>query len=229
MTAIFTIFGIVINDLVRNRGDTTPLIAIKSLSKAVARGRTVSILPLFPGYFAHHRTTKAPEIMSAETAAETAKVAILMGSQSDWPIMKRAQAVLGELGVASDARVISAHRKPARLHEFVAEAEASGVQVFIAGAGMAAHLPGVLASLTTKPVLGVPLEAGALKGQDALYAIVQMPGGIPVGTLGIGGAGAKNAGLLAAEILGLSDEALTQRLKDWRAAQAASLEEIPQD
>lgn len=162
-------------------------------------------------------------------SADNAKVAILMGSQSDWPVMKRAEAVLGELGLASDARVISAHRKPARLHEFVAEAEAAGVQVFIAGAGMAAHLPGVLASLTVKPVLGVPLEAGALKGQDALYAIVQMPGGIPVGTLGIGGAGAKNAGLLAAEILALNDDDLAGRLKDWRAAQAEALKEIPQD
>lgn len=159
----------------------------------------------------------------------TAQVAILMGSQSDWPIMKRARDVLAELGVASDARVISAHRKPARLHEFIDEAEAAGVKVFIAGAGLAAHLPGVVASLTLRPVLGVPLEAGSMKGQDALYSIVQMPGGIPVGTLGIGGAGAKNAGLLAAEILALSDDALAGRLKDWRVAQAESLEEIPED
>jgi 5-(carboxyamino)imidazole ribonucleotide mutase len=162
-------------------------------------------------------------------SADQFKIAILMGSQSDWPIMKRAQAVLAELGVASDARVISAHRKPARLHEFIDEAEAAGVQVFIAGAGLAAHLPGVVASLTIRPVLGVPLESGPLKGQDALYSIVQMPGGIPVGTLGIGGAGAKNAGLLAAEILALSDDDLAARLKDWRANQAASLKEIPQD
>lgn len=162
-------------------------------------------------------------------SADNAKVAILMGSQSDWPVMKRARDVLGELGVASDARVISAHRKPARLHAFIDEAEAAGVQVFIAGAGLAAHLPGVVASLTVRPVLGVPLEAGPLKGKDALYSIVQMPGGIPVGTLGIGGAGAKNAGLLAAEILALADEDLAERLKDWRAAQAESLEEIPQD
>lgn len=159
----------------------------------------------------------------------TAQVAILMGSQSDWPVMKRARDVLAELGVASDARVISAHRKPARLHEFIDEAEAAGVKVFIAGAGLAAHLPGVVASLTLRPVLGVPLEAGSMKGQDALYSIVQMPGGIPVGTLGIGGAGAKNAGLLAAEILALSDDALAGRLKDWRVAQAESLEEIPED
>ena len=162
-------------------------------------------------------------------ADKSAQVAILMGSQSDWPVMKRARDVLAELGVASDDRVISAHRKPARLHEYILEAEAAGIQVFIAGAGLAAHLPGVVASLTTKPVLGVPLEAGPLKGQDALYAIVQMPGGIPVGTLAIGGAGAKNAGLLAAGILALSDDALAGRLKDWRAAQAEALEEIPQD
>lgn len=158
---------------------------------------------------------------------DTPKVAIIMGSNNDWPVMKRAKDVLDELGVASDARVISAHRKPARLHEYVAEAEAMGIKVFIAGAGLAAHLPGVLASLTIRPVLGVPLDAGPLKGQDALLAIVQMPGGIPVGTLGIGGAGAKNAGLLAAEILAITDDALSQRYKAWRQKEADKLVEIP--
>ena len=121
-------------------------------------------------------------------------VSILMGSQSDWKIMKRAADVLEDLGISSDCRIISAHRKPDRLHEYVAEAEASGTKVFIAGAGMAAHLPGVTASLTLRPVLGVPIDA-TLDGMDSLLAIVQMPPGIPVGTLGIGKAGAKNAEL----------------------------------
>ena len=156
------------------------------------------------------------------------KVAILMGSNNDWPVMKRAKDVMDELGIPSDARVISAHRKPERLHEYVSEAEEMGVKIYIAGAGLAAHLPGVLASMTTRPVLGVPLDAGPLKGQDALYAIVQMPGGIPVGTLGIGGAGAKNAGLLAAEMLAISDDDLGERYKEWRKKEAAKLVEIPE-
>ncbi len=157
-----------------------------------------------------------------------ADVSILMGSQSDWKIMKRAKDVLDELGISNDSRIISAHRKPARLHEYIKEAEADGAKLFIAGAGMAAHLPGVCASLTTRPVLGVPIDA-TFDGMDSLLAIVQMPPGIPVGTLGIGKAGAKNAGLLAAEILGVSDDDLRTRYAEWRKAQAASLPEIPQD
>jgi 5-(carboxyamino)imidazole ribonucleotide mutase len=157
-----------------------------------------------------------------------ADVAILMGSQSDWKIMKRAKDVLDELDISNDSRIISAHRKPARLHEYIKEAEAEGAKIFIAGAGMAAHLPGVCASLTTRPVLGVPIDA-TFDGMDSLLAIVQMPPGIPVGTLGIGKAGAKNAGLLAAEILALSDDKLSDRYKEWRQNQAASLKEIPQD
>ncbi len=157
------------------------------------------------------------------------KVAILMGSQSDWPVMKATATVLDELGVPTETRIISAHRKGERLREFVAEAEAAGARVFIAGAGLSAHLPGVVASLTTRPVLGVPLESGPLKGQDALLSIVQMPGGIPVGTLAIGSAGAKNAGILAAQILATSDDALAQRVADLRRAAADGLDEIPQD
>ena len=161
--------------------------------------------------------------------SETARVAILMGSQSDWPVMKRAADVLGELGVASQSKIISAHRKPERLADFMNEAQAAGIEVFIAGAGMAAHLPGVVASKTSRPVLGVPLDAGDLDGIDALLSIVQMPPGVPVGTLGIGAAGAKNAGLLAAQILALADPELAERLAKWRRDAAARLPEDPKD
>lgn len=156
------------------------------------------------------------------------QVSVLMGSQSDWPTMKKAVDLLNELGVGVEARVISAHRKHARLQEYVGEAEAAGVKVFIAGAGLAAHLPGVLAALTTRPVLGVPMEAGPLKGQDALYSIVQMPPGIPVGALGIGSPGAKNAALLAAAILATHDDALAGRIKMFRKEQAEALAENPE-
>ena len=157
------------------------------------------------------------------------RVAILMGSQSDWPIMKRAADVLGELGVASSHKIISAHRKPERLAAFIEEADQSGVEVFIAGAGLAAHLPGVIASKTNRPVLGVPIDAGSLDGIDALLSIVQMPPGIPVGTLGIGTAGAKNAGILAAQILAVADPELAERLAQWRLEAAANLDEDPKD
>ena len=159
---------------------------------------------------------------------DKARVAILMGSQSDWPVMKRAAEVLGELGVASEHKIISAHRKPERLADFIDQAEATGIEVFIAGAGMAAHLPGVIASKTNRPVLGVPIDAGSLDGIDALLSIVQMPPGIPVGTLGIGKAGARNAGLLAAQILALADPELAERLAKWRADAAADLPEDPE-
>ena len=155
-------------------------------------------------------------------------VSILMGSQSDWKVMKRAADMLDELGISNESRIISAHRKPTRLHEYVTEAEASGTKIFIAGAGMAAHLPGVTASLTLRPVLGVPMNA-SLDGLDSLLAIVQMPPGIPVATFGIGSSGAKNAALAAAAILATSDDALHQKLIAWRKTQAENLEEIPQD
>ncbi len=161
--------------------------------------------------------------------SKTARVAILMGSQSDWPVMKRAAEVLGELGVASQHKIISAHRKPERLTAYIDEAHAAGIEVFIAGAGMAAHLPGVIASKTDRPVLGVPIDAGSLDGIDALLSIVQMPPGVPVGTLGIGKAGAKNAGILAAQILALSDPELAERLAKWRQDAAADLPEDPKE
>ncbi len=157
----------------------------------------------------------------------SAPVAIVMGSQSDWPTMKRAADALDALGVAWDARIVSAHRTPARLVEFAQSADSQGFKVVIAGAGGAAHLPGMVASMTHLPVLGVPVQSKALAGQDSLLSIVQMPAGIPVGTLAIGEAGATNAGLLAAAILATHDEALTARLKQFRAAQTAGVAERP--
>jgi len=157
-------------------------------------------------------------------SAKKPLVSILMGSNSDWPVMKKATEILDQFGIANEAKVISAHRKNARLAEYVTAAEAAGVRVFIAGAGMAAHLPGVVAALTTLPVIGVPLSA-SLKGLDAFLAIAQMPPGIPVATVAIDGA--KNAGILAAEILSTSDDALKARIIAWRKAQADALSEIP--
>jgi 5-(carboxyamino)imidazole ribonucleotide mutase len=160
----------------------------------------------------------------------TAKVAIIMGSQSDWPTtMKYAADTLTELGVAYEARIVSAHRTPDRLYDFAKGAKAEGFSVIIAGAGGAAHLPGMTASMTSLPVLGVPVESHALKGQDSLYSIVQMPAGIPVGTLAIGKAGAVNAALLAAAILALNDKALAGRLEAWRAKQTAAVAAAPRD
>ena len=158
------------------------------------------------------------------------KVAIIMGSQSDWPsTMKHAADTLTELGVTHEARIVSAHRTPERLYAFAKGARDEGFQVIIAGAGGAAHLPGMTASMTTLPVLGVPVESQALKGQDSLYSIVQMPPGIPVGTLAIGKPGAINAALLAASILALNDKSLAKRLAAWRARQTASVAEQPKD
>lgn len=156
-------------------------------------------------------------------------VAIIMGSQSDWSTMKHAADVLKELGVAHDARIISAHRTPERLYDFAKGAKANGFKVIIAGAGGAAHLPGMTAALTSLPVFGVPVESKALSGQDSLLSIVQMPAGIPVGTLAIGKAGAVNAGLLAASVLALSDVALAERFEAWRARQTAAVAVAPKD
>ena len=158
-----------------------------------------------------------------------APVAIVMGSQSDWPTMKCAAEVLDELGVSYDARIVSAHRTPERMVAFGQGAAGEGFQVIIAGAGGAAHLPGMLASLTHLPVLGVPVQSKALSGMDSLLSIVQMPAGVPTGTLAIGEAGATNAGILAASILALSDEGLSQRLREWRAARTAAVGEAPAD
>ena len=157
----------------------------------------------------------------------SAPVAIVMGSQSDWPTMKCAAEALDKLGVAYDARIVSAHRTPQRLVDFAQGAADEGFKVIIAGAGGAAHLPGMVASMTHLPVLGVPVQSRALSGQDSLLSIVQMPAGIPVGTLAIGEAGATNAGLLAAAILATNDEALAGRIKEFRAAQSASVAERP--
>lgn len=154
-------------------------------------------------------------------------VAIVMGSQSDWETMKNASAVLEKLGVAHECRIVSAHRTPDRLVSFAKGAHLEGFKVVIAGAGGAAHLPGMVASMTHLPVLGVPVESKALKGMDSLLSIVQMPGGIPVGTLAIGVPGATNAGILAASILATSDEALAQRLIAFRTAQTESVAEKP--
>ena len=153
--------------------------------------------------------------------AEHPKVGIIMGSLSDWPTMKRAADVLTELGVAYEAKVVSAHRTPERLYDYAKAAKARGLKVIIAGAGGAAHLPGMTASMTTLPVLGVPVQTKALSGLDSLLSIVQMPAGVPVGTLAIGEAGATNAGLLAAQILALDDAALAARLEALRAQQTA--------
>ena len=155
------------------------------------------------------------------------KVVVCMGSQSDWETMREAANSLKALAVPHDVRIISAHRTPERLAEFARGAAAAGVSVIIAGAGGAAHLPGMLAAHTTLPVLGVPVESKSLKGMDSLLSIVQMPGGIPVGTLAIGAPGARNAGLLAAQILALSDADLAKRLDAWRQAQTDSVADAP--
>ncbi len=155
-------------------------------------------------------------------------VAIVMGSQSDWETMREARDVLAELGVAADTRIVSAHRTPERLYEFARNARASGFRVIVAGAGGAAHLPGMIASLTTLPVLGVPVSSAALSGVDSLYSMVQMPGGVPVGTLAIGRAGARNAGLLAAAILALGDPRVDAALTAWRQAQTDAVAGTPE-
>ena len=152
-----------------------------------------------------------------------------MGSQSDWPTMRRAAETLRELGVGYEARIVSAHRTPDRLVAFAKGARAAGVKVIIAGAGGAAHLPGMTAAFTTLPVFGVPVESKALSGQDSLLSIVQMPAGVPVGTLAIGPAGAVNAALLAASVLALNDDELTERLDAWRSAHSDAVPEVPVD
>ena len=154
-------------------------------------------------------------------------VGVIMGSRSDWETMRHAAEVLETLGVPHETRVVSAHRTPERLHAYAAEARGRGLKVIVAGAGGAAHLPGMAAAMTPLPVLGVPVESHALKGMDSLLSIVQMPGGVPVGTLAIGRAGAINAGLMAAAILALSDADLAARLDAWRAAQTEGVPEEP--
>jgi 5-(carboxyamino)imidazole ribonucleotide mutase len=156
-------------------------------------------------------------------------VGIIMGSQSDWPTMKEAAALLDELGIPYEAKIVSAHRTPDRLWDYGKTATTRGLKVIIAGAGGAAHLPGMMASKTRLPVIGVPVQTKALSGVDSLYSILQMPKGYPVATMAIGAAGAANAGLMAAGILALNDAALARRLDDWRAALSASIPEEPEE
>ncbi len=168
------------------------------------------------------------ETTGGSQAASAPRVGVIMGSQSDWETMREAVEVLEALGVAHEVRIVSAHRTPDRMADYARTARDRGLQVIIAGAGGAAHLPGMVAAMTPLPVLGVPVESKALSGMDSLLSIVQMPGGVPVGTLAIGRAGAKNAGLMAASIVGLNDAELMQRLGAWRAAQSAAVAEEPQ-
>jgi len=156
-------------------------------------------------------------------------VGIIMGSQSDWTTMRAAASVLDELGVAYETRIVSAHRTPQRLYDYATSARERGLKVIIAGAGGAAHLPGMAAAMTPLPVLGVPVKSAALFGQDSLLSIVQMPAGVAVGTLAIGEPGAANAGLLAVQILALSDAALAERLDQWRGARSADVALSPVD
>ena len=170
--------------------------------------------------------------MASEPAASTdqlPRVAIIMGSRSDWPTMQHAAEILDALGVGHEALVVSAHRTPDRLYTFAKSAADEGFGVIIAGAGGAAHLPGMAASMTTLPVLGVPVHSKVLDGMDSLLSIVQMPGGVPVGTLAIGKTGATNAGLMAAQILALNNPALAERVQAWRAQQSASVPETAID
>jgi 5-(carboxyamino)imidazole ribonucleotide mutase len=160
---------------------------------------------------------------------ETPRVGVIMGSQSDWPTMKHAAAILEALGVAYEVKIVSAHRTPERLVEYAKTARERGLHVIVAGAGGAAHLPGMVASMTALPVLGVPVKSRALSGLDSLLSIAQMPGGVPVGTLAIGDSGAKNAALLAASILALHDDALAERLDAWRQAQSEAVALEPVD
>lgn len=161
--------------------------------------------------------------------ARSPVVGIIMGSQSDWPVMREAAKILEDMGVAFEAKIVSAHRTPHRLVEYATSAKDRGLKVIIAGAGGAAHLPGMAASMTPLPVLGVPVQSKALKGLDSLLSIVQMPKGVPVGTLAIGEAGAANAGILAASIIALEDKAVAAKLDAFRAAQTESVKEVPEE
>lgn len=161
--------------------------------------------------------------------SEAPKVGIIMGSQSDWPTMSHAAEILTKLNIPHEVKIVSAHRTPDRLVEYSKSAKSRGLHVIIGGAGGAAHLPGMTAAMTPLPVFGVPIESKSLKGQDSLLSIVQMPGGVPVGTLAIGKAGAINAGLLAASVIALHDENVANKLDEFRAAQTASVAEEPVD
>lgn len=166
--------------------------------------------------------------MAQTSNSETPVVGVIMGSQSDWPVMEKACAILDELGVAYEAQIVSAHRTPQRLYDYATGARGRGLKVIIAGAGGAAHLPGMAASMTPLPVLGVPVQSRALSGIDSLLSIAQMPKGVPVGTLAIGEAGAANAGILAASIIALEDPGVAAKLDAFRAAQTDAVQETPQ-
>lgn len=166
--------------------------------------------------------------MAQTSNSDTPVVGVIMGSQSDWPVMEKACAILDELGVAYEAQIVSAHRTPQRLYDYATGAKAKGLKVIIAGAGGAAHLPGMAASMTPLPVLGVPVQSRALSGIDSLLSIAQMPKGVPVGTLAIGEAGAANAGILAASIIALEDASVAEKLDAFRAAQTEAVQETPQ-
>jgi len=181
------------------------------------------ILPRFPAVV---RPTPKRGSMSK---ASKPLVGLIMGSQSDWQTLKPASEILKALGIAHESRIVSAHRTPDRMSNYAKKAAGRGLKAIIAGAGGAAHLPGMTAAMTTLPVLGVPVESKALKGMDSLLSIVQMPGGVPVATFAIGEAGAKNAALHAAAILALSDKALAKRLAAWRAKQTDSVADAPAD
>jgi len=166
--------------------------------------------------------------MATTDSSSSVEVGVIMGSQSDWPVMKLAAGILDELGVAHEARIVSAHRTPDRLTEYAKSAKERGLSVIIAGAGGAAHLPGMVASMTTLPVLGVPVQSKALSGMDSLLSIVQMPKGVPVGTLAIGEAGAINAGIMAASIVALQNGDVAAKLEAYRAAQTDAVGETPE-
>jgi 5-(carboxyamino)imidazole ribonucleotide mutase len=167
--------------------------------------------------------------MPAKRSARAPLVGIIMGSRSDWPTLKLAASILDEFQIPYETRVVSAHRTPERLYQYAKSAQARGLKAIIAGAGGAAHLPGMTASMTMLPVLGVPITTKVLKGLDSLLSIAQMPGGIPVATFAIGKAGAKNAGLFAAAVLALGDSTLAQRLAGWRARQTKAVALLPED
>lgn len=172
--------------------------------------------------------TQIPTQVPAQAAAQAGtEIGLIMGSKSDWETMSEAASILDALGIAYEARIVSAHRTPERMVAYAQTAKARGLKVIIAGAGGAAHLPGMVAAMTSLPVLGVPVRSASLSGQDSLLSIVQMPKGVPVGTLAIGPAGAANAGLLAASILALTDAGLSNRLDAWRAAQTEAVGDDP--
>lgn len=166
--------------------------------------------------------------MTRTSNSDAPVVGVIMGSQSDWPVMQKACDILDQLGVAYEAKIVSAHRTPDRLFEYAKSAKSRGLKVVIAGAGGAAHLPGMAASMTPLPVLGVPVQSRALSGMDSLLSIAQMPKGIPVGTLAIGDAGAANAGILAASIIALEDETVAAKLDAFRTTQSAAVQETPE-